>query len=295
MKKNLNPDVAERDDVITPFQDFWRKFRKQKTAVAAAAFFLLLVFIAIFCYKIAPYGINECDYASPVQGPTAQHWLGTDEFGRDLFSRILCGTRISLAVAFSAVTIAAILGSMIGLIAGYIGGTFDTVVMSICDVLYAFPGMILAIAIVAILGPGLTNVVIAVVVFRIPIFARIVRGNTLQLKNSVYVRAAVSLGASRWRILWKHIFPGCLPSVIVQYSLSISGSIMTCASLSFLGMGATAPTPEWGLILSDSRIYIFSSLHYALFPGIAILLTVLCFNLLGDGLRSALDPRLSEQ
>ena len=196
MKKNLNPDVAERDDVITPFQDFWRKFKKQKTAVAAAIFFLLLVFIAIFCYKIAPYGINECDYASPVQGPTAQHWLGTDEFGRDLFSRILCGTRISLAVAFSAVTIAAILGSMIGLIAGYIGGTFDTVVMSICDVLYAFPGMILAIAIVAILGPGLTNVVIAVVVFRIPIFARIVRGNTLQLKNSVYVRAAVSLGAS---------------------------------------------------------------------------------------------------
>ena len=198
-------------------------------------------------------------------------------------------------VAFSSVTLAAIIGSLIGLISGYIGGTFDTITMSLCDVLYAFPGLILAIAIVAILGPGLTNVVIAVVIFRIPIFARIVRGNTLQLKNTVYVRAATGLGASRWRILTKHILPGALPSVIVQYSLSISGSIMTCASLSFLGMGAMPPTPEWGLILSNSRVYIFSSIHYALFPGIAILLTVLCFNLLGDGLRSALDPKLSEQ
>ena len=286
---------AERAEIITPFQDFWRKFRKQKTAVAAAIFFVILVLIAIFCYEIVPYGINEYDYSVPLQGPSAEHWFGTDEFGRDLFSRILCGTRISLTVAFSAVTIAAIIGSLIGLISGYIGGTFDTVVMSLLDVLYAFPGLILAIAIVAILGPGLTNVVIAVVIFRIPIFARVVRSNTLQLKNTVYVRAAKGLGASKWRILLKHILPGAIPSVIVQYSLSISGSIMTCASLSFLGMGAMPPTPEWGLLLSNSRQYFFTSLHYAVFPGLAILLTVLCFNLLGDGLRSALDPRLSEQ
>lgn len=287
--------LEERSDIITPWQDFWRKFLKQKTAVAAGVFFVILVLTAIFCYKLVPYGINEYDYSVPLQGPTAAHWLGTDEFGRDLFSRIICGTRISLMVAFSSVTLAAVIGSVIGLISGYAGGLFDTAVMSLLDVLYAFPGLILAIAIVAILGPGLTNVVIAVVVFRIPIFARIVRGNTLQLKNAVYVRAATGLGASRWRILTRHILPGALPSVIVQYSLSISGSIMTCASLSFLGMGATAPTPEWGLILSNSRIYIFSRIHYALFPGIAILLTVLCFNLLGDGLRSALDPKLSEQ
>ena len=286
---------TEQTDVVTPFQDFWRKFRKQKTAMAAAVFFILLILIAIFCNQIAPYGINEYDYTAPLQGPSAAHWFGTDEFGRDLFSRILCGTRISLAVAFSAVTLAAVLGSLIGLVCGYIGGTFDTAVMSMLDVLYAFPGLILAIAIVAILSSGLTNVVIAVVIFRIPIFARVVRGCTLQLKNTVYVRAATSLGASRWRLLTKHILPGALPSVIVQYSLSISGSIMTCASLSFLGMGATSPTPEWGLILSNSRIYIYTHIHYALYPGLAILLTVLCFNLLGDGLRSALDPRLSEQ
>ena len=293
--KKSQVEKTEQSDVITPWHDFVRKFKKQKTAVAAAVFFVILVFVAIFCYKIAPYGINEYDYSCVLQGPSAQHWLGTDEFGRDLFSRILCGTRISLSVAFSAVTIAAILGSIVGLVAGYIGGTFDMIIMSLADVLYAFPGLILAIAIVAILGPGLTNVVIAVVIFRIPIFARVVRGNVLAIKNTVYVRAATGLGASRWRILLKHIFPGALPSVIVQYSLSISGSIMTCASLSFLGMGAVAPTPEWGLILSNSRVYIFSCFHYALFPGIAILLTVLCFNLLGDGLRSALDPKLSEQ
>ena len=295
MAKKDQIEALERDDIITPWKDFIRKFRKQKTAMVAAAFFVLLVLIAIFCYKIAPYGINEHNYDAVLQGPSAEHWLGTDEFGRDLFSRIICGTRISLTVAFSAVGIAAILGSIVGLLAGYIGGTFDTVVMSLADVLYAFPGLILAIAIVAILGAGLYNVVIAIVIFRIPIFARVVRSNTLALKNTVYVRAAKGLGASRWRILFRHILPGALPNVIVQFSLSISGSIMTCASLSFLGMGAKAPTPEWGLILSNSRVYIFTAFHYALFPGIAILLTVLCFNLLGDGLRGALDPKLSEQ
>lgn len=293
MKKTV--EKVEQGEIRTPLADFWRKFKKQKTAMVSAVFLIILVVIAFCCYEIAPYGINEYNYEEILQGPSAKHWFGTDEFGRDLFSRILCGTRISLAVGFSAVTIAAVVGSIIGLISGYVGGTVDTLIMSFCDVLYAFPGLILAIAIVAILGPGLTNVVIAVVVFRIPLFARLVRSNTLQLKNAVYVRAAKSLGASSFRILFKHILPGALPSVIVQYSLSISGSIMTCASLSFLGMGAIPPTPEWGLILSNSRVYIYTHLHYALFPGLAIFVTVLCFNLLGDGLRSALDPKLSER
>ncbi|MDI9471461.1 MAG: ABC transporter permease subunit [Bacillota bacterium] len=294
MEKTALMNQAESGDIRTPFSVFWKKFKKQKTGVVAAVFFVILVFVAIFCYQLAPYGINEYDYSSVMQPPSAKHWFGTDEFGRDLFSRVLCGTRISLSVGFLSVTIAAIVGSFIGLFSGYIGGWFDTIIMSLSDVLYAFPGLILAIAIVAILGPGLTNVVIAIIVFRIPIFARIVRGNTLNLKNSVYIQAARSLGASPARILFVHILPGALPSVIVQYSISISGSIMTSASLSFLGMGAKAPTPEWGLLLSNARIYIFTSLHYAMFPGLAIFLTVLCFNLLGDALRSALDPKLSE-
>lgn len=277
----------------SPAADFWRNFKKQKPALIAGVVLLALIFLAIFCYRLVPYGINEYNYSACLQTPSRAHLFGTDEFGRDLFSRVVCGTRVSLLIGFTSVTVAAVIGCAIGLLSGYVGGMFDTVVMSLCDVLYAFPGLILAIAIVAILGPGLANVVIAVAIFRVPIFARLVRGSTLQLKNAVYVRAAKSSGASRGRILFRHILPGALPSVIVQYSLSISGSIMTCASLSFLGMGAVPPTPEWGLILSSARTYVFTAPYYALFPGLAIFVTVLCFNLLGDGLRSALDPKLS--
>ena len=282
-------------DRNTRLGDFTRSFKKQKPAVVAAVMLLILALLAIFCYKIAPYGINEYNYDEVLQGPSAKHWFGTDEFGRDIFSRVLCGTRISLSIGFSTVTIAAILGSIVGLVAGYYGGIVDSITMRIADFLYAFPGLILAIAIVAVLGPGLSNVVIAIIIFCIPTYARLVRSATLELKNSVYVRAAKCIGASDKRILFKHILPGAIPSVIVQYSHSISGSIMTTASLSFLGMGAMSPTPEWGLMLSNSRTYFYTSWHYAFFPGIAIMLTVLCFNLLGDGLRTALDPKLNNE
>ena len=282
-------------DRSTRLDDFVRSFKKQKTAVAAAIVLVILTLIAIFCYQIAPYGINEYDYSAALQGPSAEHWFGTDEFGRDIFSRVLCGTRISLSIGFFTVTIAATVGSVVGLFAGYYGGLIDSIAMRIADFLYAFPGLILAIAIVAILGPGLGNVVIAIIIFCIPTYARLVRSSTLELKNSVYVRAAKCIGASDKRILFKHILPGAIPSVIVQYSLSISGSIMTTASLSFLGMGAMSPTPEWGLMLSNSRTFFYTSWHYAFFPGIAIMITVLCFNLLGDGLRMALDPKLNNK
>lgn len=285
---------TEKSDIRTPFSDFIRKFMKQKTAVAAAAVLVLIVLAAGFADLIAPFGINEYSYDDQLQGPSAKHLFGTDEFGRDIFSRIVYGARISLSIGFGAVTLAAIFGAILGLIAGYYGGVWDSLISRICDVLFAFPGLILAIAIVAILGPGLYNVVIAVIVFRTPTFARLARGATLQMKNSVYVQAARSLGASDLRILTRHILPSALPSMIVQYSISIGGSIMTAASLSFLGMGASPPTPEWGLMLSNARTYVFMSWHYALFPGLAIFLTVLCFNHMGDGLRSALDPKLSD-
>ncbi|WP_130862344.1 ABC transporter permease [Bacilliculturomica massiliensis] len=294
-KKKKEIIVTEEMDMNTRFSDFLRNFKKQKTAVAAAFVLLVLVVIAVVCYKVAPFGINEYNYAELLQGPSMKHWFGTDEFGRDIFSRVLCGTRISLSIGFFTVTVASIIGSVIGLFAGYYGGILDGIMMRVADVLYAFPGLILAIAIVAILGPGLTNVVIAVIIFCIPTYARLVRGTTMQLKNSVYVRAAKCIGASDMRILFKHILPGAIPSIIVQYSLSISGSIMTTASLSFLGMGAMAPTPEWGLMLSNSRTYFYTCWHYAFFPGMAIVITVLCFNLLGDGLRMALDPKLNDR
>ena len=276
------------------FNDFLRKFKKQKTAIFALVILLILVLIAIFCYQIAPYGINEYDYSSVLQGPSSAHWFGTDEFGRDLFSRILCGTRISLTVGLCAVTVGAVSGTVLGLIAGYYGGIAESVIMRFCDVLFAFPGIILAIAIIAILGSGMTNVVIAVAVFSMPTFCRLVRSTVLATKESVYVQAERSLGATDARILFKHILPAAFPNVIVQYTMSIGNSIMTATSLSFLGMGAQAPTPEWGLILSTGRTYMVNAIHMMLFPGLAIFVTVLCFNLLGDGLRDALDPKLSD-
>ena len=210
--------VTESNDIKTPFKEFVRKFKRQKNALVALIFILFLVVIAIISYKVVPYGINEYDYSAIMQGPTAKHWFGTDEFGRDLFSRILCGTRISLSVGLLSVTIGAVLGTILGLLGGYYGGILDSIIMRICDVLFAFPGIVLAIAIVAILGSGLYNVIIAVAVFSTPTFARLVRSTTLSLKNSVFVQAARNLGASDARILFKHILPGAIPNIIVQYS-----------------------------------------------------------------------------
>ena len=291
-KKKVQTENQER--IKTPFSEMVRKFKKQKNAVVALCFIIFLIFLAFFGSKIVPYGINEYDYNAILQGPSMKHLFGTDEFGRDLFSRIVCGTRISLAVGFGAVTVGAVCGTILGLLAGYYGGWIDSIIMRICDVLFAFPGLILAIAIVAILGSGMTNVVIAVAVFSTPTFARLVRSKTLSLKNSVFVLAARNIGVSDARILFHHILPGAIPDIIVQYSMSFGSSILTASSLSFLGMGAQPPTPEWGLLLSNGRNYMTSAMYVTIFPGLAIFLTVLSFNLLGDGLRDALDPKLSD-
>jgi glutathione transport system permease protein len=285
---------AERSDIRTPFSEMVRKFKKQKNSVIALYFILFLAALALTGDLIAPYGINEYDYNAVLQGPSAAHWFGTDEFGRDLFSRVICGTKISLAVGISSVTVGAVCGTILGLLSGYYGGFWDFVIMRICDTLFAFPGLILAIAIVAILGSGLDNVVIAVAVFSMPKFARIVRAKTLALRESVFVQAAVSMGASDMRILFRHILPGTVSDIIIQYTMSIGSSILTASSLSFLGMGAQPPTPEWGLLLSNGRTYMMTTLYPTLFPGLAIFMTVLSFNILGDGLRDALDPKLTD-
>ncbi len=287
-------NTEEKMAVRTPLSEAVRKFKKHKNSLIALGFLLLLVLISVLAERIAPYQVNEYDYTAVLQAPGTRHIFGTDEFGRDLFSRILIGTRISLLVGFFSVSIGAVTGTVLGLLSGYYGGFMDTVIMRICDVLFAFPGLILAIAIVAILGNGLANVVIAVAVFSTPTFARLVRGRTLTLKNAVFVMAARSIGTKDREILFRHILPGAVPDVIVQYTMSVGNSILTASSLSFLGMGAVPPTPEWGLLLSNGRNYMLTNIHMTLFPGLAIFLTVLSFNILGDGLRDALDPKLSE-
>jgi glutathione transport system permease protein len=287
-------EQTETTQIRTPLADMVRKFRKQRNSVVALIFILFLVLIAFFGDLLIPYQINQYDYSATLQGPSKTHWFGTDEFGRDLFSRIISGTKISLAVGLSAVTVGALCGTVLGLLGGYYRGIIDAIIMRIADTLFAFPGIILAIAIVAILGSGLSNVVIAVAVFSTPTFARLVRGKTLSLRNSVFVQAAKNLGASDARIIFHHILPGAVPDIIVQYTMSIGSSILTASSLSFLGMGAQPPTPEWGLMLANGRNYILTAPYIMLFPGLAILLTVLSFNIFGDGLRDALDPKLTD-
>jgi glutathione transport system permease protein len=289
------PRVAD-ERVRTPWSEFWRKFRRQKVALVAGAFVALLVVIAVLGPWIVPYDAeNYFDYDQLNARPSPQHWFGVDALGRDIFSRIVMGARISLAAGFVSVAVGAIIGTFLGLLAGYFEGWWDRVIMRICDVLFAFPGILLAIAIVAILGGGMFNVIVAVAIFSIPTFARLVRGNTLALKHLTYIEAARSLGASDATIISRHIFPGTISAVIVYFSLRIGTSIITAASLSFLGLGAQPPTPEWGAMLDAARADMLTAPHEAIFPALAIFLTVLAFNLLGDGLRDALDPKIERR
>lgn len=279
--------------VRTPWREFWRKFRMQHVGFAALVFVVLLVLVAVLAPWIVPYDAeNFFDYDRINQGPSLVHWFGVDPLGRDIFSRILMGTRISLAAGFLSVVVGAIVGTAFGLLAGYYGGWWDRIVMRISDVLFAFPGVLLALGVVAILGSGMINVIIAVSVFSVPAFARLVRGNTLVLKNLTYIEATQSIGASDRTILLRHILPGTISAIVVYFTMRLGTSIITAASLSFLGLGAQPPTPEWGAMLNEARADMVNAPHVALFPSLAIFLTVLAFNLLGDGLRDALDPKI---
>ncbi|MGG6313821.1 ABC transporter permease subunit [Paenibacillus macerans] len=272
--------------------EFWRKFCRQRLALAAGIFIMLLVIIAILGPYLTPYDPEAPNYDALTLGPSFRHWAGTDEYGRDILSRLIAGTRLSLAVSLSSVFIAAAAGTFLGLLSGYYGGWLDRLIMRGSDVLFSFPDILLAIGIVAILGPGLSNVVVAVAVFGIPSFARIIRSVTLSAKETVFVEAARSMGAKNGRIIWRHIFPETLPSVIVNLTMKIGTAILAASSLSFLGMGAKADEPDWGAMLSMGRDYLSIAPHIVYFPGLAIFLTVLAFNLVGDGLRDALDPKM---
>lgn len=290
------PAPVRSGDVRTPYSEFWRKFKKQHLAVAAGVFVLLLVLVAVLAPWIVPFDPeNYFDYDALNAAPSLVHWLGVDALGRDIFSRILMGARISLAAGFISVALGAVAGTLMGLLAGYYEGWWERITMRLSDVLLAFPGMLLAIGVVAILGSSMVNVVVAVAVFSVPAFARLVRGNTLAIKHMTYVEAVRSVGASDWTIIMRHILPGTISPIVVYGTMRIGTSIITAASLSFLGMGAQPPTPEWGAMLNEARADMVTSPHIAIFPALAIFLTVLAFNLLGDGLRDALDPKIDRK
>lgn len=271
---------------------FIKKFMKRKTAVLGLIVIVVLVIIAIIGPYITPYDYTAYDYMNTLAGPSPEHLFGTDQYGRDILSRMLVGTRLTLGVSLSAVVIGAALGTVLGLLAGYYGGVIEMLVMRGSDVLFSFPDILLAIAIVAILGPGIINVLIAVMVFTIPSFARIMRSATLAVKGSLYVEVAQSLGCKDSRLLFVHIFPGTIQSLIVNFTMRIGSAIMAAASLSFLGFGANVSEPEWGTMLSQGRNYIGIASHMVYFPGLIIFITVLAFNLFGDGLRDTLDPKI---
>lgn len=281
--------------VRSPLGEFRRRLTARPGALAAGIFLLVMLVAALAAPWILPFGPDEFDYKNTLSAPSALHWAGTDEFGRDIFARILNGAKLSMFIGFVSVTIGAVVGVVAGLLAGYFGGWLDSIVMRIADVLFAFPGILLAIGIVAILGAGLTNVIIAVAVFSVPAFARIVRSGTLGLKEATYVEAARAAGASDFVIMFRHILPGVLGAVIVYFTMRIGTSILTATSLSFIGLGVEPSVAEWGAMLSTGREYMLAGeWHLTFFPGLAIFLTVLCFNILGDGLRDALDPKLDD-
>lgn len=279
-------------DKSSKTKEFIKKFLKRKTAVAAFFVMVLLLIIALIGPYIAPYDPSEFDYENILTPPTAEHWFGTDQFGQDIFSRILAGAPLTLGVSLSSVVVGAALGTVLGLLAGYYGGWIEMLVMRGADVLFSFPDILLAIAIVALLGPGILNVFIAVAVFTVPSFARLMRSATLAVKGSLYVEVAHSLGCKDGRILFLHIFPGTIQSLIVNFTMCIGSAIMAASSLSFLGFGANVTDPEWGAMLSQSRTYLATAPHMMYFPALIIFVTVLAFNLFGDGLRDTLDPKI---
>jgi peptide/nickel transport system permease protein len=270
----------------------WRAFRRSRTALVGLVIITLFLLVALLAPLIAPHNPTAFSLGDQLAPPSVAHPLGTDELGRDMLSRLIWGSRITLVMTLGAVLLALAMGAVLGIMAGFRGGWADTAIMRCMDVLLAMPTFLLAVAIIAALGVGTTNVILAVGISSMPMFARIARGSTISVKQEEYVMAVRAVGASTNRIMWRHILPNVTSALLVQTTLRLATAILTASGLSFLGLGPQPPTPEWGAMLSAGRNYITSSPQLATIPGIAILLVAVGFNLLGDGLRDALDPRL---
>lgn len=276
--------------------EIWRRLRKNKMAMLGLVILVMLALTAIFADVIADYDTKVIaqDIKNRLQGPSMEHWCGTDEFGRDIFARLVHGSRVSLVVGLISVSISLLMGGALGAIVGYYGGRVDNVIMRIMDIFLAVPSILLAMTIVAALGTSLINVMLAIGVSGIPGYARIVRASVMSIKDQEFVEASRAIGAKSPTTIFREILPNCLAPIIVQATLSVAGAILSTASLSFIGLGVQPPSPEWGAMLSGGRNYLRDALHLTLFPGLAIVITILALNLLGDGLRDALDPRLKQ-
>ena len=276
--------------------EVWHQFRRNKGAMVGSAIVLIIVFVALFADVFLDYDTQVVgqNVAERLQWPSARHWFGTDELGRDIFVRVLYGTRFSCSVGLVAVTIGLVIGVTLGAIAGFYGGTLEEVIMRSTDILGAVPNMLMAIVIVSVLGQSIWNLMLAVGITSVPQFVRITRAAVLTVRNQEYVEASKAIGLSNRRIIFKHILPNCLSPIIVQATLRVASAIISASSLSFLGLGVPAPSPEWGALLSGGRKYIRDYSYMTLFPGLAIMITVLALNMMGDGLRDSLDPKLKK-
>jgi peptide/nickel transport system permease protein len=275
-----------------PFAEFVTRFMGSKSAMIGLVLLVMLVLSAVFAPVLAPYNPYESNLPDALKGPNAMHIMGTDELGRDIFSRTLYGARISLLVGVEAVTLALACGIILGALAGFYGGKVDTAIMGVMDVMLSFPSILLAIAFMTVMGRGVEKAVIAIGIVSVPQYARIVRASVLSVKENVYVMAARAIGNNDKRLIFVHILPNVMAPIIVRATIGVSVAILEAAALGFLGLGVEPPTAEWGTMLGSGRQTIFNAPHIVTFPGLAITLTVMAFNLLGDGLRDVLDPRL---
>lgn len=291
MEKRIRKE-GRRPRKTDPWHEAWYRLRRNKAAMVSLVVLFILVLLSLFPSFFAKYGEDEQIYSDAFISPNLAHPLGTDNYGRDILSRIIWGTRTSLMIGLLAVCVSLLIGGMCGLLAAYYSGKTDNIIMRIMDVLYALPSLLLAIAIASSLGSGLKNVILAIAISQIPSFARVVRAAALTVRNQEYIEAARSIGSSPLRMMFKHILPNCLATIIVQATLGVANAIISGAALSFVGVGVQPPTAEWGYMLNSGRQYIRQAWWIITFPGIAIMITIFSLNMLGDGLRDAMDPKM---
>ncbi|MGL4981204.1 MAG: nickel transporter permease [Fusobacteriaceae bacterium] len=291
---DVKVEAAANSQKRSQWAEVWRRLKKNKMALLGLGLLVAFILVALFADVIANYDnvVIKQNLRMRLQPPSGEHWLGTDEFGRDIFARLIHGARVSLKVGVLAVGMSIIIGGVLGALAGFYGGKLDNVIMRIMDIFLAVPSILLAIAIVSALGPNLMNLMISISISSVPSYARIVRASVLSIRDQEFVEAAKAIGASEMRIIFRHIIPNSLAPVIVQGTLGVAGAILSTAGLSFIGLGIQPPAPEWGSMLSGGRQYLRYAWWVTTFPGVAIMITILSLNLLGDGLRDALDPRL---